>query len=297
MNERTQRVLRRLFVGELSWKRPLKSAAFIYSSLAAFAYVGTDRILYQPHPASYPAGGDLVMLDAGAGVRIAARYVESPGARYTILLSHGNAEDLGDLGPIVERLRGLGANVLAYDYEGYGRSDGAPSEARLYADIDAAYRYLTVERGVRPEDVIAYGRSLGGGPSVDLASRQPIGGLVLESAFTSVFRVVTRIPIFPGDRFANGSKMERVRCPVLVMHERRDPVIPFRHGEALFAAARGPKVRLWVDAEGHADVALVAGGEYDSALRELLRLASESGTGRGALSGAPQDDRLQTKRT
>jgi abhydrolase domain-containing protein 17 len=207
--------------------------------------------------------------------RLAACSSWSVGERpYTILLSHGNAEDLGDLAPLLERLQALGANVLAYDYEGYGVSDGAPSEARLYADVDAAYRYLTVERGVPPEDVIAYGRSLGGGPSVDLASRRPLGGLVLESAFTSVFRVVTRVPIFPGDELRNLSKMGRVRCPVLVMHERRDPVIPFHHGEALFAAAPGPKLRLWVDAEGHADMASVAGDDYDRAIGDLLRLAS-----------------------
>jgi abhydrolase domain-containing protein 17 len=274
MEKKTKHRLRRLLVGELSWQRLLKSAAFIYGSLAAFAYLGSDRILFQPHAASYAAGGDLIMLDVGAGVRIAARYLESPGARYTILLSHGNAEDLGDLTPLLERLQALGANVLAYDYEGYGVSGGAPSEARLYADVDAAYQYLIEQRGISPENVIAYGRSLGGGPSVDLASRRPIGGLVLESAFTSVFRVVTRVPIFPGDKFPNLSKMDRVRCPVLVMHERRDPVIPFHHGEALFAAARGPKLQLWVDEDGHADVAIVAGDDYDRVLRELLGLVS-----------------------
>jgi abhydrolase domain-containing protein 17 len=276
MEEKTKRLLLRLFVGELSWKRLASSVAFVYGSLAAFAYLGSDRILFQPHAASYAAGGDVIMLDAGAGVRIAARHLESPGARFTILVSHGNAEDLGDLAPLLEQLRALGASVLAYDYEGYGLSGGAPSEARLYADVDAAYRYLTVERGVAPENVIAYGRSLGGGPSVDLASRMPLGGLVLESAFTSVFRVVTRVPIFPGDKLVNLPKMDRVRCPVLVLHERRDPVIPFHHGEALFAAAPGPKLRLWVDEEGHADVANVAGAEYDRSLRELLRLASEA---------------------
>ena len=187
MEDRTKRILRRLFISELSVKRLLTSVAFIYGSLASSPTSASD-----PHPlpsptprATRPAATGSWMIDAGDGARIAARWIERPGARYTILLSHGNAEDLGDLAPLLERLRALGANVLAYDYEGYGLSGGAPSEARLYADVDLAYRYLTEQRGVPPEDVIAYGRSLGAA-----AARRPrdargrLAGLVLESAFT-----------------------------------------------------------------------------------------------------------------
>jgi fermentation-respiration switch protein FrsA (DUF1100 family) len=272
MDEARRRLLRRLFVGELSGKRFLRSAAFIYGTLAVFAYFGSDRLIFQPHPPGYSLGPGVLTIDAG-GVRIAARYLESPGARYTLLVSHGNAEDLGDLTELLARLRDVGVNVLAYDYEGYGASGGSASEARVYADVDAAYTYLTTERGVPPGRIIAYGRSLGGGAAVDLASRRPIGGLILESTFMSIFRVITRVPIFPGDKFQSLAKMPRVRCPVLVMHGKRDALIPIRHGEALLAAAPGPKLSLWVDEAEHADLPFVAGREYEAAILELLRLA------------------------
>jgi fermentation-respiration switch protein FrsA (DUF1100 family) len=255
----------------ISPRRLLASAAFIYGSVALFGYLGSDRLLFQPHPAGYSLGPGVLSLDAG-GKRIAARYLETPGAQHTLLVSHGNAEDLGDLGHLFTRLAALGVNVLAYDYEGYGVSEGSPSEARVYADVDAAYAYLTTQRGVPPGRIIAYGRSLGGGPAVDLASRKPVGGLILEATFMSAFTVMTGAPIFPGDKFRNLAKMPRVRCPVLVMHGKRDGLIALRHGEALFAAAPGPKLSLWVDGADHADVPYVAGSEYEAAIRRLLGL-------------------------
>lgn len=258
-------------MGELSAKRLLKSAAFIYGSLALFAHFGSDRLIFQPHSAGYTLGPGLVTIDA-SGTPIAARFLETPGARYTILVSHGNAEDLGDLTGLLSRLQAIGVNVLAYDYEGYGASAGSPSEERVYADVDAAYTYLTTARGVPPGRIIAYGRSLGGGAAVDLASKRAIGGLILESTFMSAFRVMTRVPLFPGDKFQNLAKMPRVRCPVLVMAGRRDALISIHHGEALFAAAPGPKLSLWVDGAEHANVPYVAGPDYEAAIRELLRL-------------------------
>jgi len=274
MTPEKQRLWKRILWGELSWSRLAKSVAFIYGALLLFAVLGSDRLLFQPHPSSYPGAPDLLRLATPGGATIAARYLPTPGADapYTILYSHGNAEDLGDITPLLERLQGLGFAVLAYDYEGYGESEGAPSEERVIQDIDAAYAYLTEQRRVPPARIIAYGRSLGGGPAVDLASRAPIGGLILESTFMSVFRVVTRVPLFPGDRFENLEKMARVTCPVLVMHGRLDALIPLHHGEALLAAARGPKRSLWVDAAGHGDLPFVAEAAYDEAITDFARL-------------------------
>ncbi len=273
MDDAAKRKWKRLLVGELSVNRLVKSLAFIYGSLAAFGYFASDRLLFQPHAASYAPGADVEMLDAGGGTHIAVRYLQTPGAPYTILFSHGNGEDLGDVEPLLDQLRGMNLSVLAYDYEGYGLSEGAPSEKRLYADIDTAYRYLTERRGIPPRAIIAYGRSLGGGPATDLASREPLGGLVLESTFTSVFRVITRVPLFPGDKFQNLAKLRRVRCPVLVMHGRRDRLIPFHHGKALFDAVPGPKRRLWVDDADHGDVPIVAEAAYREAIHDFLDLA------------------------
>ncbi|HEX6280174.1 MAG TPA: alpha/beta hydrolase, partial [Pyrinomonadaceae bacterium] len=162
-----------------------------------------------------------------------------------------------------------GFAVLAYDYRGYGTSAGAPSEEKSYEDIDAAYRYLTEELRVLPGKIILHGRSLGGGPSTDLAARRPVGGLILESTFTTAFRTVTRYQLVPFDKFRNLDKLALSKCPVLVIHGKDDRTIGFHHGEALFDSAPGMKYSLWVDNAGHNDLADVAGESYLNAIRDF----------------------------
>ncbi len=99
---------------------------------------------------------------------------------------------------------------------------GKPSEGNAYRDIDTAYNYLTQTLRIPSERIIVYGRSVGGGSAVDLAGREALGGLILESSFTSAFRVIVPFPILPFDKFANIDKIERVNCPVLVIHGKAD---------------------------------------------------------------------------
>ncbi len=275
MEDRTRRWLKRWVVGDVTLRRCLGSVLFVYGSLAAFAFFGADTLLYRPYPTAYVDTDETLKLTTASGARISAAFFEAPGARYTVLYSHGNAEDLDDVGYLVEQIRALGVNVLAYDYEGYGTSEGAPSERRVYEDIDAAFHYLTSARGLAPEQVILYGRSLGGGPSVDLASRAAVGGLILESTFISAFRVLTRARLLPFDRFDNLAKMPLVRCPVLVLHGTADPLIPRDQGQQLFDAATGPKLSLWVAGARHADVPIVAGPRYAVTLRAMLALVAK----------------------
>lgn len=246
---------RQRLVGDLSWKRAGLSAALIYGTLAGYAQFLTDGQIFLPGPASYGPDPGLITLRSG-DERIAARYLPNPKATYTVLFSHGNAEDLGDDADLLKDLRDMGFAVLGYDYRGYGQSTGKPSEAGAYADIDAAYGYLTGALGVPPARIIVYGRSVGSGPSVDLASRTPgLAGLILENPFMSAFRVRTVVPLLPFDKFDNLGKIGRVSAPVLVMHGTGDEVIPFFHGEAIYAAAREPKRRFWVDRAGHNEIA------------------------------------------
>jgi fermentation-respiration switch protein FrsA (DUF1100 family) len=275
MEDRTRSWVKRWIVGEISVRRCLGSVVFLYASLALFAFFGADSLLYRPFPTACVDTGETIKLTTASGARISAAFFAAPAARYTVLFSHGNAEDLDDIGYLVEAIRGLGLNVLAYDYEGYGTSEGRPSEKRIYEDVDAAYRYLTEVRGVAPDHVIVYGRSLGGGPSVDLASRAPVGGLILESTFISAFRVLTRVQILPWDRFDNLGKMPRVRCPVLVMHGTADPLVPLCQGQQLFDAATGPKLSLWVEGAGHGDVMITAGSRFATTMRAMLALITK----------------------
>lgn len=241
----------------------------IYVGLGGYAYFFADKIAFQPPPAAYKDSSEILKLKAEDGNTISAIYLSSPDAEFTILYSHGNAEDLGDVRPVLEIIRRAGISVFAYDYPGYGTSSGRPSEQSAYRAEDAAYDYLIKQLNVPANRIIAYGRSLGGAVAIDLAARKPVAGLVVESSFVSGFRVLTRIPIFPFDKFPNLDKIKRVNCPTLVIHGRNDEVISFWHGERLFQEANEPKMALWVDGADHNDVPEVAGHKYVEALQKF----------------------------
>lgn len=251
--------------------RMVQSLLFIYVCVGAFAFLFSDRLIFLPPPATYQDGPDILKLTTADGAQISALYLPNPQARYTFLYSHGNAEDLGRARPGLEALRDLGFAIFAYDYRGYGTSQGTPSEPAIYQDIDAAYRYLTNTLKLPVDRVIVYGRSVGGGPSIDLASRVPVAGLIVESTFTTAFRVVTKISLYPFDRFANIVKIARVRCPVLIIHGTADRVVPFHHGKALYQRANQPKRLVEVPGADHNDLRLVAGTVYTQALQEFAR--------------------------
>lgn len=267
--------VQKLLVGEFSPMRLLRSALFIYVVVCAYAFFFSDRTIFQPQPSSYRDTSAIIKLDSAENVKISALYLPNPEASHTILYSHGNAEDLGDIQPILNKLQALGFAVFAYDYRGYGTSRGKPSERGTYEDINAAYEYLTRQLGIPPSQIIAYGRSVGGGPAIDLASREPVAGLVVESTFVTAFRVMTRIPLLPFDKFVNIDKIRKVRCPVLVIHGTADRVIPFEHGQKLYETANEPKRFLRVEGAGHNDLILVANQEYGKTLQAFDQLVAD----------------------
>ncbi len=181
------------------------------------------------------------------GMRLHGWYSVAEGATRTILYFHGNAGNLAGRIDNIGFLRRLPVNVLAVDYRGYGKSQGRPSEPGVYRDAEAAYDYLVKERGVRPERIVVLGQSLGSAVAVDLASKRPVAGVILEAGFPSARRVAQEATWIPGlgyflrSKFDSARKLKSIRVPVLVAHCREDPVIPFKLGEELFAAANGPK--------------------------------------------------------
>jgi len=245
--------LRRLLIPELGLFRLLLPLALIYAGVAAWAWFSSDRMIFLPPAPGYRDSPEILKVPTEGGERIAAIYLANPAATYTVLFSHGNGEDLGSVAPLLPALSDLGFSVFAYDYRGYGLSEGTPSEPHVYADIDGAYDYLTGPLHVPAQRIIAYGRSLGAGAAVDLAARRPVGGLILESPFLSAFRVMTRVPLFPFDKFRNADKIARVGCPLLVMHGEADEIVPFWHGQRLFEKIHGPAPRAL---DGRCDVAV-----------------------------------------
>jgi alpha-beta hydrolase superfamily lysophospholipase len=266
---------RRLLIGEFSWLRLLKSLALVYLVFGVAVYFFADRLMFHPETSPPWTTEFPIKVRTADGVILPAMHLPNSQAAYTVLFSHGNAEDIRDVAPQLNEIREAGFAVFAYDYRGYGTGNGVPTEDNAYQDIDAAYSYLTGTLGVAPGRIIAYGRSLGGGPSVDLASRKPLAGLIVESTFVTAFRVRTHIAILPFDKFRNIDKIADVRAPVLVMHGVDDEIIPLWHGRALFERAREPKLALWVEHAGHNDVPLVAGTSYAGTLRKFAALLAQ----------------------
>lgn len=247
-----------------------------YVMVFAVAWLLGERLIFPAPPSSYAELSELFFVETDDGVRIAALHLPLDSAAFTILYSHGNGEDLGHIRAKLEHLRRLGFAVVAYDYRGYGLSGDRPTVAGTYRDIDAVYRYVTGELGVPPRRVILYGSSVGSGPSVHLGATEAVAGLILEGAFTTAFRVVTRVALLPFDHYRNVDLIRDMHEPVLVMHGTGDRVVPFGSGRALYEAAPGPKRHLWVEGAPHNGFWQVAGERFDAALLDFRQLL-ESG--------------------
>ncbi|KAH9362932.1 hypothetical protein HPB48_014286 [Haemaphysalis longicornis] len=195
----------------------------------------------------------------------------SPSARFTILFSHGNAVDMGLMCKHHLRLAArLNCNLFSYDYSGYGESTGRPSEKNLYADIEAAFQALRTRYGVRPDFIILYGQSIGTVPTVDLASRYEVAGVILHSPLMSGMRVAfpstTRTWWF--DVFLSIEKITKVSSPVLVIHGTDDKVIDFSHGVAMYERCPRAVEPLWIEGAGHNDIELYS--QYISRLKRFV---------------------------
>lgn len=247
--------------------------AALYLGFLIFAVFLSDGMIFLPRPSSYRDSPEIIRIPTANGNRISAVYLPNPAARFTLLVSHGNAEDIGDDREWLQELRRSGFGVFAFDYEGYGTSEGKPSEKAAYQDEAAAYDYLAVNLGTPPDRIVIFGRSVGTGPATYIAARRPAAGLILQSPFVSAFRVLTRVPLLPFDKFPNARNIRHVHCPVLIMHSRRDRVIPFWHGQKIFELANEPKEFFWPTEPDHNEMELVAG--YWAALRRYsVTLAS-----------------------
>lgn len=215
----------------------------------------------------------------------------SPRRSFAVLVCHGNGGNISHRVELYRVLLGRGVAVFAFDYRGYGRSEGSPSVEGTYRDAQAAYNWLR-QKGFQPKRIVGYGESLGGGVVCELATREELGGLVLQSCFTSLADIGAELlPWFPVRRLARAkydtrSKLARLSVPVLLMHSRADTLIGFHHAEANFAAANEPKL-FWEIAGDHNDP-LSDIDLFTTGLEKFLKLvearlwnAGETGTASG----------------
>lgn len=210
-------------------------------------------------------------------------------AELTLLFSHGNAEDLTLCYDFYQRFASkYNVNFFAYDYPGYGQSDGSPGHDGPLDAIEHAYRHLVEDLGLSPTRIVLYGKSIGTCPTTHLAHKisttpesfVPVAGVILQSPLQSVFRVV--IPSFftlPGDWYPNIDKIKSVQMsPVLIIHGRQDQVIPFEHGEKLFEAVSSNNANahcLWIDDAHHNNVEHAGGQDYDNTFSGFLEFCLE----------------------
>lgn len=244
--------------------------ALLYVFIAIVFIFFFNQMAFVPHPASYKLDDPYFTISTQEGEKIAVIHLANPNAQYTVLVSHGNAEDVGDLLPYLESLYNMNLSVVSYDYPGYGQSDGSPSEASTYRAHLAVYDYLTHDLNVDPAQLILLGRSLGGAVAIELATHKAVRALILESTFTSAMRVATKYPIFPFDRYPSLDRMSQFEKPILVIHGERDQTITIDHGKALYHAAKGPKMAYWVPKAGHNDVFYRAKTTYLDTLKGFI---------------------------
>jgi len=227
------------------------------------------------HELGFPR--DEAWFDTTDGVRLHAWYfpghADSNGPVF--LLCHGNGGNISHRLDQYDALLRFGVAVLAFDYRGYGQSEGAVSEEGTYRDAEAAHDWLR-QRGFQPERIIVHGESLGGGVAAELALRRPVGGLVLQSTFTSIPDLGAEyFPWLPVRtlgtiRYDTRSKLSRINVPVLVLHSRGDTIIPFAHGERLAAAAGNPQA-LRELAGDHNDALEVDRDAFNRAIAGFLK--------------------------
>jgi len=195
--------------------------------------------------------------------------------RGVLLWCHGNAGNLTDRYEQILDLVGLPADVFIFDYRGYGRSEGHPSEEGIYRDAQAAWDYLTQQRGIPANRIVLFGKSLGGVPAIELATHVQPAGLIAESTFTSVRDMAARYyPFLPAfllhNKMNSLSRIGSVHCPKLFIHGPSDEVVPYELGRKLFDAATEPKDFLDVPHAGHNETYIVAGRTYTQRFRQFL---------------------------
>jgi pimeloyl-ACP methyl ester carboxylesterase len=235
-------------------------------------YYLVNRAVY--YPSKYPegdwdtqhlVGASDAWMDTADVVKIHGWWVRHEGSHLVTLFLHGNAGNITNRTSRIQEITASGSSVLIIDYRGYGKSNGGPSEQGLYRDSEAGYIYL-LGKGYRPDQIILHGESLGTAVAIDLASRRPCAGLILEAPFTSACDVAGTVLPFLGPllvrSFNSLPKIRWIRVPELFMQGDRDEVIPLRLGQKLFAAAQGSKTFWIVPEAGHNDILETAGAEY-----------------------------------
>ena len=258
----------------------------IYLVLMGLMYLFQDKLLFMPFsdfvqtPASVGMDAEDFWVETDDGVCIHGWYFPNEEREYVIVLSHGNAGNISYRLDIAQTLLDAGAAVLMYDYRGYGKSKGSPSEEGLYRDVDAVIDGLVNQKRYQEKQIIMYGRSLGGAVAAYAAAEYRLGGLVLDSAFKNLRAMVSDVyPFIPSRlakyQFPTERYIQHQRSyPVMVMHSPGDDIVEFHHGEYLYELLDEPKIFVELRG-GHNNAFMLSNDLIEDSWREYLLKVSK----------------------
>jgi pimeloyl-ACP methyl ester carboxylesterase len=260
-----------------------------YICLMLLLFFFQERLIYFPTktwaatPATVGLPYEEVWFETADGVKLSGWFVPhhqtqdgaSDSSRKVILFFHGNAGNISHRLWSLELFHRLGLSTLIIDYRGYGQSQGSPGEQGTYLDAEAAWRYLVADRQIPPDRIIVFGESLGGAVAAYLAQTHSPQALILFSTFTSVpdmgaqaypflpVRLLARV------KYDTLARLPEIHCPVLLVHSPGDEVVPYSHGQRLFAAANAPKEFLEIRGR-HNEGVLVSAMGYEAGLASFV---------------------------
>lgn len=244
---------KKLLIGTWSWKRPFYSLGGIYLLLLFCVLLGADALIFHPPRGLFEKPNKHFGTILGDPKETISTYYREPaGAMPVLLWSHGNAEDLRSLYPLLDDLNEFGFGIFAYDYPGYGLSSGKPSEKGCFNAIEDCYTELIHRKKIPAERIIAVGQSVGSGPTCWLAEKKELAGVVLIAPFVSTFRTVSRVPLFPCDRFVNIDRIQNIKLPILFIHGTNDLVVSHWNSEQLFEKSGSQEKEIFsISRAGH----------------------------------------------
>jgi len=253
-------------------------AMALYFMQSSFLYSPVRQVPYNPADINLPF--ENVLFETKDRLKLAAWYIPAQNARFTVFFCHGNGGNMTHRLDTINILNELGLNCFIFDYRGYGASEGKPSEAGTYHDAEAAYKWLTKKKNFPPENIILFGRSLGGSIAAYLATKVEAKALIVESSFTSYVDIGKKfypyMPVRLAARFSYPTidYIRQIRYPVMIIHSRNDEIIPFEFGLRLYDAANEPKEFIKISGS-HNDGFLFSGEIYRNAWSNWLKFLKD----------------------
>ncbi len=256
----------------------------VYVVLLLFLFLSQTRLIYYPDypsrvitltPGSINLNYEPISFETRDSVTLFGWFVPESHARGTVIIFHGNAGNISHRLELLRFFHRLGLNAFIFDYRGYGQSEGRPSEHGTYLDAEAAWLYILQSRHILPEKIILFGRSLGGPIAAWLAQKYNPGALIIESSFTSIPELAAELyPYFPVKllcryQYNTAEYIKKINCPILIIHNVNDELVPFKHGQKLFEVAHRPKEFSQI-VGSHNELDLTARARYEECINSFI---------------------------